>query len=390
MLKERDAQRRRFGRLLFEAGAAAAALAVMMFAIPSATAAFKYLKTGMEVPDFTLKGTGGDEISMAQFKGSPATVVIFWATWSPRSRPALEDAQKLYDEHGGKGLRIVAVNVNGLSLKHQERQEINDMISELGLTMPVTIDEGLETYNAFGVVATPSTAVLDPDGRIVFEAASYLRNTGVDIREQVEVLLGLRAPAEEMVAEEPAYKPERKALLNYNLGRNLLKLGNREKAMDKLQASIEADGKYAAPRILLGHLLLGEKKGEASARAEELFRVAVEADPGNVSALCGLGEALLEQGKNDEAGTFLAKALEVDPAYTPAVSNMALLLARQGKGEESQAQFKNALELNPLDPGTYFRRGESLEVQGNIGGAAADYRRAIEIIMNLPATGDKV
>ena len=53
-------------------------------------------------------------------------------------------------------------------------------------------------------------------------------------------------------------------------------------------------------------------------------------------------------------------------------------------------QFKNALELNPLDPGTYHRRGESLEVQGNLGGAAADYRRAVEIIMNLPASGDEV
>jgi hypothetical protein len=46
--------------------------------------------------------------------------------------------------------------------------------------------------------------------------------------------------------------------------------------------------------------------------------------------------------------------------------------------------------MNPLDAGTYFRRGESLEVQDNLSGAAADFRRALEILMDLPATGDKV
>ncbi len=367
-----------------------AALAAMMFSIPEAVAAFKYLKSGMAVPDFTLKDLKGGEVAISQFKGAPVTMIVFWSTWSPRSEPALADAQKLLSEYGEKGLKILAVNVNGMNITHQDRQAIKKMTEDLGLTMPVAIDEGLGTYNAFGVVATPSMAVLDPEGKIVFEAASYLRATGENIREQVEILLGVREPSTEAVAEEPAYKPVRKALLYYNLGRNLLRLGSREKAAAKLEDAVEADDKFAPPRIILGHLLLGEKTAEALARAEELFRGAVDIDEKNVSALTGLGEVLLETGKIDEAVAFFTKAIAIDPAFTPAVSNMALALARQGKTDESREQFNNALELNPLDPGIYHRRGESLEVQGNLGGAAADYRRAVEIIMNLPASGDEV
>ena len=370
-------------------GAAVTALAVMMFAIPNAAAAFKYLKTGMDVPDFTLKTLAGKEVSLAEFKGAPATIVLFWSTWSPRSRPALEDTQKLLNDYADKGFKVLTVNVNGIDISHQDRQDMKAMQDELGLTLPVAVDEGLVTYNAFGVVATPSTAVLDPDGKIVFEAASYLRFTGESIREQVEILLGVREPAAEAVAEEPAYKPARKALLYYNLGRNLLRLGSREKALDKLEDSVEADDKFAAPRILLGHLLLGQGEEKAYARAEELFRTAVESEPGNVSAVSGLGESLLEQGKLDEAGAEFTRAVEIDPTYTPAVANMALVLAKQGKEEDSKEQFRNALELNPLDPGTYYRRGESLEDLGKLDGAAADYRRAIEILMNLPVSGDE-
>ena len=377
-------------RTLLHGAFAVASAAVMMFAIPNAVAAFKYLKTGMDVPDFTLKALDGEELALSQFKGGPATVIIFWATWSPRSEPALKDAEQLYKEYAEKGLKILAINVNGLSLSHSDRQKVKEMQGALGLSIPIAIDEGLSTYNAFGVVATPSTAVLDPNGKIVFEAASYLRSTGEDIREQVEVLLGLREPATEEIAAEPAYKPVRKALLYYNLGRNLLRLGSREKAISKLEDSVEADENYSAPRILLGHQLLAERTPEAFARAEGLFARAVEIDGENVSALSGLGETLMELGKNDEAAGHLGKAIEIDPTYTPAVANMALLLAKQGKAEESREQFKNALELNPLDPGTYYRRGESGEAAGNLGNAAGDYRRAIEIIMNLPATGDEV
>jgi tetratricopeptide (TPR) repeat protein len=378
-------------RSVLHGAVALAAVGVMMFAIPNAVAAFKYLKTGMEIPEFTLATMKGEEIALSSYRGNPATIILFWATWSPRSRPALEDAQKLLAEHGEKGLKVLAVNVNRMDINHKDRSEIQDMKSELGLTMPLAVDNGLAAYSGFGVVATPSTAVLDKDGKIVFEAASYLRSTGTDIREQVEVLLGLREPSsEEAVAEVEVYKPARKALLYYNLGRNLLRLGNADKAMGKLEESVEADDKFTAPRILLGHLLLGEKSEKSLARAEELFRGAVEGDPENVSAICGLGEALLEQGKTDEAGEFFTKAIELNPAYTPAVANMALVLARQGKGEESRKGFESALELNPLDAGTYYRRAESLEVQDNLSGAAADYRRAIEILLDLPATGDKV
>ncbi len=386
----REIFRRGGWRTLLHGAFGVAALAAMMFAIPEAVAAFKYLKSGMEVPDFTLAALGGEDVAISQFKGSPATMIVFWSTWSPRSQPALADAQKLFSEYGEKGLKILAVNVDGLNITHQDRQKIKEMTKELGLTMPVAIDEGLGTYNAFGVVATPSMAVLDPEGKIVFEAASYLRSTGENIREQVEILLGVREPSTEAVAEVPAYKPVSKALLYYNLGRNLLRLGNREKAAAKLEVSVEADDKFAAPRIILGHLLLGEKTPAALARAEELFRGAVDIDGENVSALTGLGEVLLETGKIDEAVALFEKAIAIDPAFTPAVSNMALALARQGKTDESREQFKNALELNPLDPGIYHRRGESLEVQGNLGGAAADYRRAVEIIMNLPTSGDEV
>lgn len=367
------------------------ALLLMLFAIPHAGAAFKYLKVGMDVPEFSLKTLDGQEFGLAQIKGQPATLMVFFATWSPRSTPALEDAQKLAVQYADKGFRVLAVNVNRLSLGPDDRRQIVDLKESLKLTVPIVIDAGLETYNAFGVVATPSTAVINAEGKIVHEAASYLRSTGEDIRESVEILLGVRAaPKADAVAAKPAYKPDSKALRHFSFGRTMFQRGNRDKAIDQLELAAAADPTYAAPRIFLGHLLLQKKDPKSVQQAAELFAAAAALAPDDVTAHTGSGEALLELGKTDEALAAFEKAVAIDPTYTPAMSNLALVLAKQGKAADAEAKFKAALELNPLDAGTYYRRAQGSEAGGNLKGASADFRRALEILMNLPSTGDEV
>ena len=368
-----------------------AALLVMLFAIPHAGAAFKYLKVGMEVPDFALKTLAGEEFGLARVKEHPATLLVFFATWSPRSTPALVDAQKLYDQYAGRGFSVVAVNVNRPRLSTDDIREIEELKTNLKLTVPIVIDEGLETYNAFGVVATPSVAVVDNEGKVVHEAASYLQSTGDNIRQAVEILLGVReAPKADAVAAKPVYKPDSKALRHFNFGRVMLQRGNKDKAIEQLKLAAAADHTYAAPLVFLGHLLLGKHDPASVQQAAEYYAAAAAIAPDDVTACTGRGEALLEQGKLDEALAVFEKAVALDPTYTPAVSNLALVLAKQGKPADAEVKFKAALELNPLDAGTHFRRALGSEAGGDLKRAAVDFRRALEILMNLPPTGDEV
>jgi len=240
-------------------------------------------------------------------------------------------------------------------------------------------------------LVTPRTALVSAEGRVVHETASYLRLTGDEIREAVEVQLGIRAaPQAAAVAAAPAYKPDSKALRYYNFGRTMFQRGNRDKAQGQLELAVAADAKYVAPRIFLGHLLLAKKDPQSVQQAAEMFAAAAALAPDDVTAHTGSGEALLELGKVDAARAAFEKAVALDPTYTPAMSNLALVLARQGQAAEAEVKFKAALELNPLDAGTYFRRAQGSEAAGNLKGAAGDLRRAVEILMNLPSTGDEV
>ena len=369
-----------------------AALLVMLFAIPHAGAAFKYLKVGMEVPEFSMKTLEGQEYTLAQIKGQPATLVVFFATWSPRSTPALEDAQKLAAQYADKGFRVLAVNVNRLSLGPDDRRQIEELKESLKLTVPIVIDAGLETYNAFGVVATPSTAVINAEGKIVHEAASYLRSTGDDIRESVEILLGVReAPKVDAVAAKPAYKPDSKALRHFSFGRTMLQRGNRDKAMEQLELAAAADPTYAAPRILLGQLLLAKKDPKSVQQAAELFAAAVEARPGRRDRAHRErgGAAGARQDRRGPRGVREGRRPRPDVHARDVEPRARAREAGQdgGRGGEVQgrARAQPAGRRHVLSAAA-----QGSEAGGNLKGASADFRRALEILMNLPSTGDEV
>ncbi len=359
--------------------AAAAAAAALLLPAPPARAAFKYLKTGMEAADFELRTLDEGEITLASLKQGPGSLLVFWATWSPKSEPALREAQRLHERFAASGLRVVAVNVNRPELGLLEREEVRKAAADLGLTLPVALDPGLATCATVGIVANPSLALLDGRGVLVWDAAGWSRAVEEGLRAQVETLLGLRQKAVEPTARQ--HSPERKALLNYNLGRSFLRQGNRAKARTQFEAAAESDAAWAAPRSLLGHLLLQQGGARDLAEAEGHFRAAVAIDGGDVSALTGLGEVLIRSGNAEEAAATLEKAHALDPAFTPAVAGRALALARLGQQGEALALFELALELNPRDAAIFAGRAECRELAGNAAEAAADYRRAVEILL---------
>lgn len=353
-------------------------ISTLASALP-ATASFKYLKPGMEAADFTLRTFDDQEITLSRLKESTAALLVFWATWSPKSEFALREAQALHERYAGSGLRVVAVNLNRPVIGLQERTLIEKAARDFGLTMPVALDPGFAVSSSVGVVANPSCALLDPRGVLVWDGAGWSRSMQELLREQVEAQLGLREPPAASIVQ--GHRPEHKALLSFNLARTFLRQGNPGKARELLESAAQADQAWSAPRTLLGHLLLQQDGNRGLAQAEALFRAAVGIDPGDVSALTGLGEALVRANRVEEAAPFLEKAHELDAAFAPAVAGRARVLARQGRSAEALTLFAAALELNPRDAAILMGRAECREADGNLAEATKDYRFALEILL---------
>jgi len=354
-----------------------------LYGAPKAAAAFKNIQGGMEAPGFTLRDLSGGEVSLDSFKKEKAVLLVFWATWSERSLRELADIEKMLAEYGTKGMKALAVNVDHEHMTDEDRRAVRSKAEELKLSFPVVLDEGLSTFRGYGVVAVPSTAVLS-EGAVIRNAFNGYPTVALrDMKDQVEILLGVKKEEEAAATAktETGHKPAHLALLNYNLGKRLYASRMIEMAEPKVRKAAEADPEWAAPRMLLGEILLARagkdpKKLEAAVRE---FEAASAAEPGNVVARTGLARVYWKTGAAEKAGREVGEALKISSSYTPALLLKAEILAREGKLPEAEKLMTEAFALNPGDAGAYAHAGQAYEGAGELAKAARMYRKAWEV-----------
>lgn len=104
-----------------------------------------------------------------------------------------------------------------------------------------------------------------------------------------------------------------------------------------------------APRLayLAGEaqLVLG-----APSEAEASFRAVLAKRPQALPAQVGLGRALYEQQRFDEAGRTLEAALKTDPKDVGALTAHGLLASLLGRSDEAKKELARAYELDPKNP----------------------------------------
>jgi len=332
-------------------GTAITGVVALLFLVPPSGQAFKRTDLGQPLKDFSLESAAGGTVRLAESLGSKATLLVFWATWSPRSAEALDGFQQLYAEHREAGLQVLAVNVEHQDWDPAEAAQLAEFARARGLTFPVLFDKDLGVFNDYGVIAVPSTALAGPDGVIVELLEGYANMTRHDFRERVLRLLGVLPPEPEAPAEPVGYQPKGKAVRYAQMGHVLLERGMPSKAERAFRQALEEDPQWPGGHLGLAEVLAAQGKDEEAARARE--RAAELAGgagtapepPAPAAQAAGpdpaaerylrMGSLLLEKGMAPAAESALRKAVEHAPGYREAYGKLAEALEAQGKNAEA-------------------------------------------------------
>jgi tetratricopeptide (TPR) repeat protein len=341
-----------------------------------ATAAYKYIHEGMKIEDFS--GTDlvtGEKISFDELRKENLPIIVFWATWSPRSLTQLAELKEILANYEGEPIKIIAINVDAPKLSSITRQKIDEYVGNLAPPYPVIIDEGLEIFYRFGVIAVPSTAISDTTGILRYGPGGYALSTRDIIIDSIEAFLGLIPP--ELVKLPEGYTPKKKSARFYSLALGLFKKRMYEQVLSNLDQAEEADKKFAAPLALRGEvLLLLDRLNEA----DSVYKVAAELDSGSVVIWAGWGRTLLKADKPEAAMEKLQKAISLDESYTPAFLDLGLSLARMDSLDAAIDSITIAIELNPGDPFSHYYLGRVNRMSGRNGEAAESFLTALKII----------
>jgi peroxiredoxin len=144
--------------------------------------------TGLDVgnfaPTFALEDLDG---KMQSFRAAPDARVLlldFWATWCPPCVRALPETQRLFDEYGEDGLKV-------LTITSESQEIVRPFMREHDYSFPVLLDTEAFARMVFDVYAIPKYFVIDRSGVV---RHVYVGGGGPSLEDIIQDLLSGNIP----------------------------------------------------------------------------------------------------------------------------------------------------------------------------------------------------
>ena len=133
-------------------------------------------------PDFALKSVSGDNMRLSELRGQ-VVMINFWASWCGPCRQEMPHLEALYKRYEPLGFTLLGVNVE------KDRQKADQMLDDMALSFPILFDTRKEVSKLYGVIAMPSTVLIDRDGAIRHVHHGYKAGYEQEYQSQIRSLI---------------------------------------------------------------------------------------------------------------------------------------------------------------------------------------------------------
>lgn len=148
------------------------------------------VNVGSTAPDFRAKVLGQNRFkTMANYKGQ-VVILNVWATWCGPCQVEIPTLERLYQEYGDKGLKLVAVSIDD----YVNEDSIRAFARNFGMTFEILHDSTHAIERQYMVTGYPETFVIGKEGTIRKKWIGPDDWTSQGNRALVAQLLGLEPP----------------------------------------------------------------------------------------------------------------------------------------------------------------------------------------------------
>ena len=157
---------------------------------------------GTHAPNFRLPSTDGSVVSLADFEGTPALLVVFLSNHCPFVKHVRSTLAAFVRGYQERGLAAVGINANDTERYAADSPEaMVQEVADVGYTFPYLFDESQAVARAYGAACTPDFFLYDARRRLAYRGqfdasrpGSDLPATGADLRAAVEAVLAGASP----------------------------------------------------------------------------------------------------------------------------------------------------------------------------------------------------
>ena len=159
------------------------------------------LDLGTQAPDFALKDTQGNTVTLADFKGQKGLLVIFMCNHCPyvvHLRSALADFAR---EYQAKGLAVVGISSNDIdNYPADGPDKMIEEVANAGYSFPYLYDESQAVAKDYQAACTPDFFLFDANQKLTYRGQfddsrpkNELPITGADLKAATNALLAGQA-----------------------------------------------------------------------------------------------------------------------------------------------------------------------------------------------------
>ena len=155
------------------------------------------LSLGTSAPKFSLPDTEGNIVSLSDFEGASALLVIFMCNHCPFVKHILSELVELAKEYQSKGVTVVGINSNDVTNYPDDSPEMMvKLANEAVFSFPYLYDETQEVAKSYHASCTPDFFLFDGEMKLVYRGqmddsrpGNNIPVTGVDLTAAIEAVI---------------------------------------------------------------------------------------------------------------------------------------------------------------------------------------------------------
>jgi peroxiredoxin len=158
------------------------------------------LTLGTKATDFSLPNVDGRTVSLADFTGAPALLVVFMCNHCPYVKHVAAGLAQLARDYQAKGVAVAGINSNDVAAHPDDSPaEMAHEAKSRGYTFPYLFDATQRVAQAYKAACTPDFYVFDKDQKLVYRGQmdasrpdSGVLVTGKDLRAALDAVLACK------------------------------------------------------------------------------------------------------------------------------------------------------------------------------------------------------
>ena len=140
------------------------------------------LPLGTVAPDFSLTDTDRRTVSLRDFEGKSALLVVFMCNHCPFVKHIQQELAKLAGEYASKGVATVGINSNNVETHPGDSPEkMKEEKAAAGYPFPYLYDESQSVAKAYRAACTPDFFLFDGQRKLVYRGQFDASRPGNDV-----------------------------------------------------------------------------------------------------------------------------------------------------------------------------------------------------------------